>query len=123
MTLTAAPRETTFQRPAWLLVLTLPAFVAYLVLAVATVATKVETSSAELTPAQLSDLGPSWVALHLLWMLPSVLAAVGLAQLASRWQLQHAGAGPNARRPRGRPRRGVPVVQLLAFGFDGRDVG
>ncbi len=122
MTLTAAP-ETATKRPAWLLVLTLPAFVGYLVVAVATIATKVETSSAELTPAQLSDLGPSWVALHVFWMLPSVLAAVGLAQIASRGQLRHGGGV--------RALAGVAVVlaaaylvvQLLAFGFDGATWG
>ncbi len=124
MTRTAAPPETAaINRPAWLLVLTLPAYVAYLVLAVATIATKVEASSAELTPTQVSDLGPSWVALHLLWMLPSVLAAVGLTQIASRGQLRHAGVV--------RALAGVAivlsaaylVVQLLAFGFDGQTWG
>ena len=38
MTLTQTPPRTEVKRPAWLLVLTLPAFIAYLVLAVATIA-------------------------------------------------------------------------------------
>ncbi len=90
MTLISAPPEHAAQRPAWLLVLSLPAFVAYVVLALATIATKVEETAAELTPTQLSDLGASWVALHLLWALPSVLAALGLSRISSLLHLRHA---------------------------------
>lgn len=71
-----------FKRPAWLLVLALPAFVAYVALAVTTLATEADSSAAELPPTQLADLGVFWVALHVLWMLPPVLAAIALAQLA-----------------------------------------
>ncbi len=75
------------RRPAWLLILTLPAFVAYVVLAVTTLATEADSSSAELTPAELSDLGVSWVALHVLWMTPPVLAAIALVMIARRMSL------------------------------------
>ena len=123
MTLTSASTENATQRPAWLLVLTLPTFVGYLVLAVATIATKVETSSAELTPGQLSELGPSWVALHLLWIAPSVLAAAGLTQLASRAQLRHAGVVRTLACLAVVLSAAYLVVQLLAFGFDGENWG
>jgi len=82
---TAAPvRTSVSRRPELLLFATLPAFVVYVAVAVATVATETDSTSAELTPAALSDLGPSWMALHVLWMAPSVLAALGLALLAAR---------------------------------------
>lgn len=119
MTLTHTEPDTAARRPALLLVLTLPAFIAYVALAVVTIAQKVDSTSADLTPAQLSDLGVSWVALHLLWMTPSVLAAIGLAQLAASWRLQRATVV--------RTLAGVVlvlaaaylVVQLLALGFEG----
>jgi hypothetical protein len=84
VTLTAPARTSPARRPALLLVLTLPAFVAYVAVAIATVATKADSSSAELTPQEVSDLGVSWMLLHLLWMVPSVLAILGLARLAAR---------------------------------------
>lgn len=97
--------------------LTLPAFAAYLVVAVTSLATRTESGSAELTPGQLSDLGPTWVLVHVLWMAPSVLAILGLARLASREDLDAARA----------VRRLVVVAlalvalylvsQLLAFGI------
>src|SRR5690242_12255319 len=91
MTLTRTPpRTTTTRRAAWLLVLTLPAFVAYLAVAVTTVARKVDSSAAELTHAQLSELGLSWVALHVLWISPAVLAAIGLERVAAGRRLPRA---------------------------------
>jgi hypothetical protein len=73
-------------------VLTHPAFAAYVVVAVASLATRTESSSAELTPGQLSDLGLAWALVHVLWMMPSVLAVLGLARLASREDLDAARA-------------------------------
>jgi hypothetical protein len=110
------PTASASSRPELLLVLTLPAFAAYLVIAVTSLATRTESSSAELTPDQLADLGLVWVLVHLLWMTPSVLAILGLARLASRDHLDAA-----------RPVRRLVVVtlglvalylasQLLAFG-------
>jgi hypothetical protein len=88
MSVLTTPRTTQeLRRPAWLLILTLPAFVAYVVLAVTTLATEADSSSAELTPAELSDLGVSWVALHVLWMTPPVLAAIALVMIARRMSL------------------------------------
>lgn len=91
MTLTDTSRTTGLARPAWMLILSLPTFVAYLALAVLTIAQGAESSSAELTPAQISDLGLWWVAVHLLWIAPSVLAALGLAAVARVLDLPHAG--------------------------------
>jgi hypothetical protein len=76
-------RDVGLKRPAVLLTSTLAAFAAYLTMAVVTLAPVVDTS-ADLTPQQLDDLGASWFGLHLLWALPPVLAAVGLAMLARR---------------------------------------
>jgi hypothetical protein len=84
VTTTALTRTPTSGRSELLLVSTLPAFVAYLVVAVLTVATKAESSSGELTPGDLSDLGASWLVVHVLWMAPSVLAVLGLTRLAPR---------------------------------------
>jgi hypothetical protein len=119
MTLTRTPPRADAKRPAWLLILTLPAFVAYLALAVATIAEEADSSSAELTPAQISDLGVSWIALHLLWMTPSVLAAVGLALLAGRWRLRGTTAVPILAGVAVVLAAAYLVVQVLAFGFDG----
>ncbi|GAA1501882.1 hypothetical protein [Nocardioides humi] len=83
MTLVTEATRRSLTRPAWLLVASLPAFVAYLVAAITLLAGKVE-SSAELTTAQMSDLGVGWFAVNLLWVLPSVLAAAGLAVLGPR---------------------------------------
>jgi hypothetical protein len=110
--------SSSFRRPELLLVLTLPAFVAYLAVAVATVATKADSSSGELTPAQVSDLGASWMLLHLLWMTPSVLAILGLVGLAER-----AGERARATLP---TLMGVTLVltalylvsQVMAYGVD-----
>jgi hypothetical protein len=64
-------------------VATLPAYVAYLVLAVTTIARDAHTS-AELTPADIDELGVAWMAVHVLWVLPPVLAAVALVGVARR---------------------------------------
>jgi hypothetical protein len=86
-TLAAARSATEVRGPARLLALTLPAYVGYVVLAVATLATKADASSAELTPSELTDLGVAWVALHVLWMTPPTLAAVALLLVARRLRL------------------------------------
>jgi hypothetical protein len=114
---------THLKRPAWLLVLTLPAYIAYVVLAVTTLATETDSSSAELTPTQLSDLGVAWVGLHVLWIVPPVLAAIALFQIARAFGVRGAGAVSVL--------AGVTVVlgsaylvpQVLAFGFDGTTWG
>ena len=120
---TQTPHLTDVKRPAWLLVLTLPAFIAYLVLAVGTIAREADSSSAELTPAQLSDLGVWWIALHLLWITPSALAAIGLAQLARRQRLPHTTAVPTLACAALVLAAAYLVVQLLAFQFDGGTCG
>ena len=110
--------SSSFRRPELLLVLTLPAFAVYLAVAVATVATKADSSSGELTPAQVSDLGASWMFVHLLWVAPSVLAILGLVGLAGR-------AGGRARTAL-RPLMGATLVlaalylvsQVMAYGVD-----
>lgn len=124
MSTLAAVRDTTdLRRPAWLLVLTLPAFVAYVVVAVTTLATKTDASSAELTSAQLSDLGVAWVALHVLWMTPPALAAVALLLIARR--LPPRVARPIALFSAVALLLAVAylVPQLLAFGVDTRTWG
>lgn len=83
MTLTLTPQGTGLRKPAWLLVGTLPAYVAYLALAVTTIARDAHTS-ADLTPADISELGVAWMAVHVLWVLPPVLAAVALMGVAHR---------------------------------------
>jgi hypothetical protein len=106
------------KRPAWLLVLTLPAFVAYVALAVTTLATETDSSSAELTPAQLSDLGVSWVALHVLWMAPPVLAAIALFQVARAARLRGAGTVSLLAGVTLVLAAAYLVTQVLAFGLD-----
>lgn len=69
------------KRPAVLLIATLAAFVVYVIFAVATIAKEVETS-ADLTPAHLDDLGASWLGLHLLWVVPPILAAIAVTLLS-----------------------------------------
>src|SRR5919112_903251 len=87
--------RTDAKRPAWLLILTLPVFIGYLAVAGATIARVADESSAELTPAQLSDLGVSWMALHVLF-----IACTALVLAAA-----------------------YVVVQALAFRFDGATWG
>jgi len=86
-----------FRAPAWLLVATLPAYVAFLVLSVSTLAPKVEFSSAELSPAEIGAMGLGWMALAITWMMPVVLAAAALVLLSRRL-------------PSGGPLRIVPVL-------------
>ena len=104
------------RRPALLLVATLPAFVAYVAFAVLTIAQEVSTS-ADLTPAQVDDLGVEWMVLHLLWVTPPALAAVALAGLAARLP----GAVRHARllaTVTGICLATYLVVNLLAYGSD-----
>jgi hypothetical protein len=111
------------KRPAWLLISTLPLFITFLVLATVTIAEQTEASSAELTQVQLNELGAGWVALHLLWISPPLLAATGLAMLARTWSMRSATAV--------RVFAGMTmilalaylVVQGLAFGFEGETWG
>lgn len=83
MTLTLTPPGTGLRKPAWLLVATLPAYVAYLVVALTTIARDAHTS-ADLTHADISELGVAWMAVHVLWVLPPVLAAIALTSVARR---------------------------------------
>ena len=73
------------RKPAVLLTATFAAFVVYLTFAVATIAREVKTS-ADLTPAQLDDLGAAWLGLHVLWVVPPILAAIALTSLSRRLQ-------------------------------------
>lgn len=66
----------------WLLVASLPAYIAFVALSAAVLRPRVESTAAELTQDQLSDLGLPWVLLSVLWVLPPVLAAVALAMIA-----------------------------------------
>jgi hypothetical protein len=92
MTVTSVPGTVDVRRPAWLLLLTLPGFVAFLALASVTIATQTDASAAELTPAQLDDLGIALLALHLLWIAPSLVAALALAILVRTLRLPRASA-------------------------------
>lgn len=83
MTLTLTPAGTGSKKPAWLLVATVPAYVAYLALAVTSIA-RYAHNSADLTPADIDDLGIAWMGVHVLWVVPLVLAAVGLVGVARR---------------------------------------
>lgn len=123
MTLTRTPPRTDLRRPAWLLILTLPAFVAFLAVAVVTIAAEADSSAAELTAAQISDLGLSWVAVHLLWTAPSVLAATALVLIARRRQLPRTGAVPVLCGAAVVLAAAYLVVQVLAFGVDGATWG
>lgn len=116
---TSVPSSIDGRRPAWLLILTLPVFMAFLGLAVATIATQADSSSAELTPAQLADLGLWWVALHLLWITPTVLAAVGLSRLARAWRLTNLTAVQILCRVAVTLAACYLVVQVLALRFEG----
>ena len=106
-----------------MLILTLPAFVAFLALAVATIAQEADSSSAELTPAEISDLGVSWVAVQALWAAPSVLAAIGLVLLARRLRLPRTAAVPALGAAAVVLAVAYLVVQVLAFGVDGATWG
>lgn len=88
MNRTLSPQRTSaavLQRPAVLLTATLAAFVVYVVFAVATIAEEAKTS-ADLTPAQLEELGVAWLGLHVLWVVPPILAATSLALLSRTLQ-------------------------------------
>lgn len=95
-------------RPARLLVLTLPAYAAFVALSAAVIAPRVEISSAEMPPEQIAEIAPAWVAITVLWMLPPAIAAIALASIARRL-------------PRTRLTAAVPVlagaVGLLALGY------
>jgi hypothetical protein len=114
--LTPARTTNDLRRPAWMLVLTLPAYVAYVVVAVTTLATEADSSSAELTPPELSDLGVSWVALHVLWMTPPVLAAIALVMMARRVGLGQARLVAVLSAVAVVLAAGYLIPQLLAFG-------
>lgn len=119
MTTTAAPPTTSAKRPAWLLILTLPTFIVFLAVATVTVAAQTDGSSAELTPVQLNELGFGWAAVHLLWIAPSLLAAVGLALLARTWRMPRATTVTILAGSAVVFAFANLVVQLFAFGFDG----
>jgi len=123
MTLTYAAPTTETRRSAWLLVLTLPIFIAYVVVAVATIAQKVDTTSAELTPAQISDLGVLWVVVHVLWVAPPIVAVIALSLVARKRQLARTGAVPVMAGVAGILAAAYLVVQLLGFGVGGETWG
>ena len=123
MMVTHIAARTDAKRPAWLLILTLPVFIGYLAVAGATIAREADGSSAELTPAQLSHLGVWWMALHVLWIAPSVLAAIGLAWLARRWRLRNTAAVLVFACTALVLAAAYVVVQAFAFGFDGATWG
>jgi hypothetical protein len=123
MTVTSPPRTVASRRSAWLLLGTLPAFVAFLALAGATIATQTDASAAELTTAQLRDLGASWVALHLLWVTPALLAAAGLVLTARTWGLPRAGTVTALAWATAAFALAYLTVQMLAFGADGATWG
>lgn len=119
MTLTAIDRTASItgsRRPAGLLLATLPAFVAYVAFAVLTIAKEV-TTSADLTPSQVDDLGLEWIVLHLLWMTPPLLAAVALASISGRLPGAARYARPLAA-VTGICAAGYVVVNLLAYSSD-----
>ena len=119
MTATSVRPIADVRRPAWLLMLTLPAFAAFLGVATVTIATQAVASAAELTPTQMRELGVAWVALHLLWVTPSLLAAFSLARIARAWQLPHVPAIRLLAWVAVSLAVAYVVVQLLALGFDG----
>lgn len=123
MTETHVRQAASSKRPAWLLVWTLPAFAVFLVFATVTIATRTEASSAELTPAQVSELGLGWVALHLLWITPSLLAAMGLARLAETWRVPRAPTVRLLAWVAGSLALAYVVVQCFAFGVEGETWG
>lgn len=123
MTLTHASPTTGTRRPAWLLILTLPMFVAYLVVAVTTIAQEADTTAAELTPAQISDLGVLWVLVHALWIAPPVLAVLALSLVARRRQLARTAAVQVMAGVAGVLAAAYVVVQLLAFGVNSETWG
>jgi len=123
MTLTHAAPATETRRPAWLLVLTLPIFIAYVVVAVATIAQKADTTSAELTPAQISDLGVLWVLVHVLWVAPPIVAVIALSLVARKRQLARTATVPVMAGVGGVLAAAYLVVQLLAFGVGGETWG
>ena len=81
MTITLDPPVTAVRRPGWLLVATLPAYAAYLAVAVTTIAQQAH-SSADLTPTEIDELGVAWMAVHVLWIVPPLLAVIGLVGVA-----------------------------------------
>jgi hypothetical protein len=83
------------------------------------VAAQTDTSSAELTLAQLNELGIGWVVVHLLWIAPHLMAAVGLAVLARRWRMPRAATVTILARAAVVFALAYLVVQILAFGFAG----
>lgn len=82
MVLTPTIPPITTIRPAWLLVGTLPTYVFYLIASFAVLSPRVELSSAELTPAEIAAIEPTFTALNVLWVLPPVMAAVALAAIS-----------------------------------------
>ncbi len=123
MTLTHAAPMTETRRPAWLLILTLPIYIAYLVVAVATIAQEADTTSAELTLAQISDLGVLWVLVHVLWMAPPIVAVIALSLVVRKRRLAHTSAIPALAVVAVVLAAAYLVVQLLAFGVGGETWG
>lgn len=78
------PTSTTdLKKPAVLLIATLATFAAYVGFALVSIAEEV-TTSADLTPAQMDGLGAAWLGLHVLWVVPPILAAIALTLLSRR---------------------------------------
>lgn len=94
----ARATSTSFTRPAWLLIATLPAYVIFLVASATLMRPRVEVSSAELTQTQLDELGWAFTAVAVLWVIPPVLAAIAFIGLARQLP----------------PSRSTRVVPLLA---------
>ncbi len=118
MTITAQSTSIEVRKPAWLLIATFPVYAAYLALAIAAYTGRGETT-ATFTPADIDELGIAWIAVHILWIVPPVLAAVALMVLARQF-----GTGTTRLVP---ALAGVTfvmaaaylIINALAYGFDG----
>ncbi len=83
MTITSTGPRTSLARPGWLLLASLPPFVAFLFVAASTLRGKVEFAG-ELTPDQLAEIQLPWILMALLWLVPVLLGGGGLFLLAGR---------------------------------------
>jgi hypothetical protein len=122
MTITSTSPATGLRRPAWLLVATLPAYVAYLAVALATIAEEAHTSS-DLTPADIDDLGAAWIGVHALWVVPTLLAAAALVGLAQQLEGRYLRFVPALAAIAVACEAAYLVVNTLAYGTEGATWG
>ncbi|WP_203337285.1 hypothetical protein [Nocardioides limicola] len=116
----------TRRRPAWLLLASLPPVVGFVIVTVTSLVPRLpdsESSSAALATAQLAQMRPAWILMHLLWAAPVVLGALGVFVLAGGAPGRFAGIARVLAPVAVVVMVGYLLAQVALLGADGPTVG